>query len=65
MTNPFPKTTIDEGIEVSNDKYRNWEQGYKAGMKEGVRWIVTEYNLLDSNEYKRVKVKLKRLGIEL
>ena len=33
--NPHPKTIIDEssGIEVSNNDYYIWEEGYKAGQE--------------------------------
>ena len=34
--NPYPKTIVDEtsGVEVPNEKYRIWQEGYEAGLEE-------------------------------
>lgn len=38
--NPYPETIIDEasGIEVTNNEHYIWEDGFKAGIKEVVKW---------------------------
>ena len=35
-SNPFPKTIVDEacGLEFTNDRFRDWEAGYKACLSD-------------------------------
>lgn len=69
MRNPHKKVLMDEvsGIEVKNDAYYIWEEGYKAGIREAVEWISKTGTCPECGmgiETKKWQSKLKEWGIK-
>ena len=66
--NPYPKVIADEvsGIEVSNNDYYIWEEGFKAGVKEVVEFVLSHKLYAGNISIPRNvwQAKLKEFGVK-
>ncbi len=64
MNNPYPEYIFDEvaGIQVKNNDYTIWQEGYEAAKKEVVDWANEYLGVLG---YPPWEAKLKEWEIKL